>query len=101
MKLSEVFNRALKLVGTNNTSDYICIIIKHEIPEAPVSDRNRAIDVIYERINGRKRPDTFATGDALEYWLKRRGIRGNTQQMRKYRKRWLKELVREFKSKGD
>lgn len=102
MKLSEVFRRVLELVGKPNMSNYICVIIRHEVERVPAADLHRALDVIYERINDRKRPNSTASGDALEHWLKQRGIKNiECSQMVDYRKRWLKELVKEFEAKGD
>lgn len=102
MKISQIFTRAHSKIKSTKEI-YICAAINHDYA-APRYDRSRALDVIYERIQGTPRP-SGSIGDSVTQWLldntsaKRDDM--TRDQMRLYRMRWLNALIKEFEAKGD
>lgn len=107
MKLSTIFSLAKHDIQ-EGIEDFICLAIKYN-DTTPKSDRWRAIDVIFERINDRPRNreerEERDTGDSVCQWLLKNGhakpseMTGNA--LREYRLRWLDALIAEFAAKGD
>jgi hypothetical protein len=96
MKTSEVFRRARKLLESKRGSKYICFCIEDCSSEVLAMYKSRAIAEVMKRIYPR---------DTVEGWAYSKGLcRGDevtSQDFREFRIRWLKELEREFKAKGD
>jgi len=102
MKISQIFKRAHSKIKSGEEV-YICAAISCD-SAAPRHDGNRALDVIYERINGTKRPHGLV-GKSVICWLLDNTSATHDDmtrdQMRLYRMRWLNALIKEFEAKGD
>lgn len=107
MKLTTIFSLAKQDI-LEGDEDFICLAIKYN-DATPEEDRWRAIDVIFERLNGRPRNADERqgrdTGDSVDVWLFRNGHakygQMGGQALREYRVRWLDALIAEFEAKGD
>jgi hypothetical protein len=107
MKLSTIFSLAKHDIQ-EGAEDFICLAIKYN-NTTPKEDRWRAIDVIFERINGRPRNreerEERDTGNSVCEWLWENGHAKagelNSAALREYRLRWLDALIAEFEAKGD
>lgn len=109
MKLSTIFSLAKQDID-EGVEDFICLAIKYNYTTPiPEEDRWRAIDVLFERINGRPRNreerEERDTGDAVSDWLWKNGHAKpgemTASALREYRMRWLDALIAEFEAKGD
>ena len=103
MKLSKIFARAKRTLQETNEI-FICLAIKYDdgIPE---EDRARAIEVVFERLNGRPRTQEERrlkyTGVCLASWLIGQGLTVTSSGVNAHRLKWLDMLIKEFKAKGD
>jgi len=96
MRLSEVFRLARELMERGGGSGLICSSITYGLAVVPVKDKQRAVRVIMVRLH----PSTTVFKWAEAHNLPDVG-KVTASDFHEFRIRWLKELEREFKAKGD
>jgi hypothetical protein len=94
MKTSKLFRYARWAIE-DLAADYICAAV-HRLGFASAYDKTRALDIIQSRVYPSK---------TVEGWISRKlpkdAKAATYNDCREFRIRWLKELEREFRAKGD